>query len=149
MLKPLCMLAAAAALSGVAVAVPPAPEAGPMDPSRAIATAARAAPGAVPGRFAMDVASTGQANGRTYLNSESDYRDRNNLSIEIFPQTARALAARHGAEPLLFFRGRRVEVRGRVRRVLVIVIVEGSRRRGYYFQTRVAVTSPAQIRIVG
>jgi hypothetical protein len=114
----------------------------------AILAAADAAPRGVPGIFAMRVQATGVERGRTFLNSELDYRDQRNLTVAISWQAARALGARYGAAPDIFFRGKAIRVRGEARRVRIDFTDDGRPTGKYYYQTHVPVDSPDQIEVV-
>lgn len=104
----------------------------------------------VPGIFAMAVVRTGREDGRVYLNSEADYRDQRNLTINIAPAAAETLARRFGAPPDAHFRGRLIAVRGTARRVRIDFLGYGNRPTGlYYYQTQIMVTRPEQISVVG
>lgn len=145
MIKSLSVLALAALSPAAASAA----ELAPMGPREAIFAAADAAPRAVPGTFMIHVTATGRVGPRIYLNSERDYRDQRNLSIEITPWAAQQLAHRFGGAPEARLRGRDIEVRGQARRVRIGFFDNFHRPTGlYYFQTHVTVADADQIRIL-
>jgi hypothetical protein len=119
-----------------------------LSPTEAVTAAADAAPRGVRGVFAMRVTATGWVRGRVYLNSENDYRDQRNLTINITPRAAERLARRHGERADRFFVGKRIEVRGTARRTRIDFISRNRPTGLYYYQTHVAVTDPDQISIV-
>jgi hypothetical protein len=121
--------------------------AGVLTPPQAVMAAANAAPAGVPGTFWLIVRGAGTQGGRFYLNSEADYRDQRNLTIDIDPQAARALEVRYGDNPLRFFAGKPIVVRGSARRVKIYFLSDGRPTDKYYYQTHVGVTYPDQIRL--
>ena len=124
------------------------PEAQQFTPQEAVMAAASAAPRTVPGLFTMQVKATGKERKRVYLNSELDYRDQRNLTINIDPRTAQALKTRFGAAPEEFFKGKTIEVRGAARRVTIGFFENGRPTGLYYYQTHVNVRHSSQIRLV-
>ena len=145
MIKSLSLIA----FGALSLAAAPVQQPAPMAPRGAIVAAADAAPRGVPGIFAMRVAATGRVGPRIYLNSERDYRDQRNLSIEISPWAAQQLAHRFGGAPETRLRGRDIEVRGQARRVRIGFFDNFHRPTGlYYYQTHVVVTDADQIRIL-
>lgn len=116
-----------------------------MTPLDAIVRAADSAPRPVPGIFAMRVAATGRQSGRLYLNSERDYRDQRNLTIDIDPQVIPVLQKRYGASPDIYFRGKWIEVRGLAQRTKIDFLAYGRPTSKYYYQTHVRVADADQI----
>jgi hypothetical protein len=149
---PILLGAALFAVAGHAMqpAQPPvAQQAVRITPRQAVMAAADVAPNGVGGIFAMRVSATGRAGERVYLNSEADYRDQRNLTINIAPEAARALARRHEAQLDVVFRGHRIEVQGVAQRTRIDFLNSRRRPTGlYYYQTQVAVDDADQIRIV-
>ena len=117
-------------------------------PQQAVMAAASAAPQTVPGMFTMQVKATGKERGRVFLNSELDYRDQRNLTVTIEPRAAKALAARFGSPPDIFFKGKAIEVRGAARRVTIGFFETGRPTGRYYYQTHVTVRGGDQIRLM-
>jgi hypothetical protein len=115
----------------------------------AVLAAADLAPSTVAGTFALRVVAAGRETDRVYLNSEFDYRDQRNLTINIAPPIVRELTERFGSPPEEYFRGRVITVRGEARRIQIDFIGDQDRRSGlYYYQTHVLVTSVGQIAVV-
>lgn len=89
--------------------------------------------------------------GRIFLNSESDYRDRNNLTIAINADTARALmggAAITEASVRQKFVGKGAFVRGVAQRVRIgIWNDDGKPSDLYYYQVRILVRDAQQLRL--
>jgi hypothetical protein len=118
-------------------------------PREAIVAAADAAPRGVSGEFALVVRATGRERGRVYLNSERDYRDQRNLTVNIDRRAAEALERRYGAPAHLFFENKAIRVRGVVRRVRIDFLWQGRPTGKYYYQTHVLVADPDQIAVTG
>ncbi len=137
-------------LSGCSTAQLPPPNAlsGDISPREAVVAAADAAPRSVPGTFALLVRATGRGGRRVYLNSELDYRDQRNVTVNIDPGAAAALERRFGAPADEFFRGKFIRVRGAARRVRIHFITDGRPTGLYYYQTHVAVGDADQITVV-
>ena len=145
-LRPVAGPLLALAAAGCAAIQPQFPtRAGTIEPRDAILLAADAAPRAVPGTFAMLVRATGRERGRIYLNSELDYRDQRNLTINIDPAAAKALERRLGQAPDRFFKRKWIEVRGTAQRTRIGFFDDGKPTGLYYYQTHVRVTDPDQI----
>lgn len=119
-----------------------------ITPRRAIELAADAAPDGAPGVFDLVVKATGQQNDMFYLNSEQDYRDQRNLTIDIPPRVDLVLVAKYGALGP-FFMGKHLHVTGVARRVKIWFLNnDGTRSQKYYYQTHVLVQDPSQIQII-
>ena len=117
-----------------------------IEPLQAIQLAGKAAPRGVRGTFSMLVQATGSKNGHVFLNSEKNYRDQTNLTIDIAPWVARSLEQRLGASPEKYFKGKTVTVKGTARRVTIRVLDDYHRPTDvYYFQTHVPVMNVSQI----
>ncbi|NBD95744.1 MAG: hypothetical protein GVY11_04620 [Gammaproteobacteria bacterium] len=116
-----------------------------ITPQQAVMSAAEAAPAGVDGTFAMTVRATGAQNGRTYLNSEQDYRDQRNLTVALSPRAAAQLAQRLGAPPSVGLRGENILVRGTARRTRINFFANGQMTGKYYYQTHVDVTDANQV----
>jgi hypothetical protein len=118
----------------------------PIAPAQAVQMAAKAGPKGVRGTFVMQVAGTGKSHGHVFLNSDADYHDPGNLSVNIAPWIVGRLQSRFGAPPETFFEGKQIVVRGTVRRVLIGISDDKySRPKQAYFQTHVDVLQPSQI----
>ncbi|HEY0267409.1 MAG TPA: hypothetical protein VGC16_11690 [Rhizomicrobium sp.] len=118
-------------------------------PEAAIHEANARAPDAVPGRFALHIQSVGRQDENVYLNSEPDYRDQRNLSVEIRPAAIDALAQRYGQPPGQFFLGKNIVVDGAARREKIVFFSRGLPSDKYYYQTHVVVEREDQIRLMG
>ena len=148
-MKPTLLPLLAAVAAGCSAAAPePVSTAGAITPREAIVAAADAAPAGIDALFALRVQAAGRNGGRVYLNSERDYRDQRNLTINVAPDAASALRHRYGAPPDRFFVGRTIRVRGTARRVRIDFVTDGRPSGRYYYQTHVAVTDPDQISLV-
>src|SRR5437763_17132117 len=96
------------AAASVAASKPPAI----MSPVQAVESAIRAGPLGVRGTFAMLVRGAGHAHGHVFLNSEVDYRDPRNLSIDIDVRATKRLERQLGSPPDKFYNGQSIEVPG-------------------------------------
>lgn len=114
----------------------------------AIAAAADAEGGGVPGLFHMRVRNAGWDRGRLFLNSELDYRDQRSLNIAISQRAVVAFAEHFAENPQTVFRGRTVQVRGRAVRTRITFFSQGRDTGLYYYQTQVEVTDPNQIVLI-
>lgn len=123
---------------------------GCLSPVEAIAYAAYLAPrAAVAAEFEMTVKAVGTDNGRIFLNSETDYRDRNCLSIALTPSAA---LMNLGASEVAALRqklvGRRIVVRGVAQRVRIEFLADGKPSGKYYYQVQVPVSNNRQIALM-
>lgn len=96
--------------------------------------------------FDMPIAAVGEQDGRYYLNSEEDYRERNCLTLVLSSYAVRALI---GSTDLAILSqkmvGKRVAVQGIARRVRIDLSEDGRPTGKYYYQVHVVVNDPRQI----
>jgi len=119
-----------------------------IKPEKAVMRAAATAPKGVNGVFEMTVRATGHAQGKFFLNSQSDYRDPRNLSVAMTEQTAVELRQRVGAASDSFFVGRKIFVNGTAKQVKVYFTdSDGHVSDKYYYQTHVPVAAAVQISV--
>ena len=130
------LLAAVIVMAGPVVAQ----TASPMGPAAAIAAAAASRAGEVAGSFEMVVGSTGAAAFQVYLNSAKNYRDADNLTIELDPGPRAVLKTRLGGEPEDLMAGRRIRVTGVAKRIAI-----SGRDGTTIYQTRVRIVRPDQL----
>lgn len=106
---------------------------------------------AIAGEFAFSVQAVGEQDGRIYLNSEKDYRDRNNLTIVVPRKFGEKLAGAsdlNGMQKALI--GHRIVARGLARRVQINFIGDdGQRTDKYYYQIHVPVSDPRDVALEG
>ena len=119
-----------------------------ITPTEAVTYASYLAPKAgLAGTFRMEVKAVGEQNGFYYLNSETDYRDRNCLTIAIPAAVMNRLTAGEGlgaAEKR--FKGQTIFVRGVAQRVKIGIFNDaGKPTDKYYYQVHVRIGDPAQI----
>ena len=140
-----------AVLGGCVVVMPrseqPATANGWLTPQQAVLMAAKAAPGEVSGTFAMRVQATGAQGSRSFLNSELDYRDQQNLTVALTPGAARDLSMRLGGDSLEVLKGRNILVTGAAVRTRINFVVNGQMTEKYYYQTHVNVDDAAQVAV--
>lgn len=119
-----------------------------LTPAQAVINAAET-PRGVSGVFEMVVRSTGRQGGKLLLNSELDYRDPRNLTIDIAPEVERALEQRLGAPVEGAVTRRAIAVRGTARKVRTIFTVDGQPSGNYYFQTHLILGSARDLTVAG
>ena len=119
-----------------------------IPPMLAIERAAGLAPGGYPGTFVMTVRASGRQGSSLYLNSESDYRDPRNLSLEVRPVAQAQLESRLGAPAETVLQGRTIQGDGEARRVRIDFTVGGRPTGKYYYQTHVVIERGEQLRSV-
>jgi len=136
----------------VAVAPPPAPARKPcalgcLTPVEAISFADNVAPKAgIAGEFDLTVMSVGEQQGRYYLNSETDYRERNCLTVVVTPSVVQSMMGSADLAGLAArMKGKRIAVQGIARRVRIDLTDNGQATGKYYYQVHVVVTDPRQI----
>ncbi|CAN5344135.1 hypothetical protein BH09PSE3_BH09PSE3_04870 [soil metagenome] len=94
----------------------------PIGPTEAIAKidASRVGHGAYAGRFEMKVLATGHVGGSVFLNSSTDYRAPDDLSLRLLPNVVAAFTKRFGQSPETYFIGKHVVVDGTIKRELIV-----------------------------
>ncbi|MEI4505822.1 hypothetical protein WBQ88_06245 [Sphingopyxis sp. CCNWLW253] len=119
-----------------------------ISPVEAVTYASYLAPKAgIAGTFRMEVKAVGEQKGIYYLNSETDYRDRNCLTIAIPAKLMTELAGGEGIEAAeRRFKGRMTLVRGVAQRVKIVFFDDGGRPTDkYYFQVQIRAGDADQI----
>ena len=116
-----------------------------IPPMVAIERAAALAPGGYSGTFVMTVRASGRQGSSLYLNSETDYRDPRNLSLEVRPIAQAQLESRLGAPVETALQGRTIRVDGEARRVRINFTADGRPTGKYYYQTHVGVERGEQL----
>ena len=139
----LLMTMAVAVLVSACANVPTNPK-GWIEPVDAIRAANDDPTYGVRGEFLVTVRSLGSDRDRSFLNSERDYRDQRNLTIEMPTTMLPALERRLGVA-FKDLQSRRLVVTGVARRVRVDFIGDGRPTGKYYYQTHVRVDSPTQL----
>lgn len=138
----------AAKAKPVASALPRKPCAlGCLTPDEAISFADNVAPKAgIAGEFDLTVMSVGEQQGRYYLNSETDYRERNCLTVLVTPSVVQSMMGSADLAGLAArMNGKRIAVQGIARRVRIDLTDNGQATGKYYYQVHVVVTDPRQI----
>lgn len=119
-----------------------------ISPIEAVTYASYLAPKAgIAGTFRMQVKAVGEQKGIYYLNSESDYRDRNCLTIAMPAAVMAELAGGEGlAAAERRFRDRTIMVRGVAQRVRIGFFDDsGKPTDKYYYQVQVRIGQPDQL----
>lgn len=117
-----------------------------LTPYDAIWRAAENPKRGVTGTFKMTVRAHGAQSGVVYLNSEKDYRDPRNLSLDILPASQVGMVEKFGKPSALV--GKTIAITGAAKRTKIWFFSEGRRTQKYYYQTHIAITSPEQVNIV-
>jgi len=117
------------------------------DIMRIIELAEEKAPEGVEGSFTMYIQSTGR-HGDVFLNSQLDYRDRRNLTVTIDEETGKKLSQIYGYPPEVYFLNKKVKVDGSAYRAKIWLYINEKQTHEYYYQTRIYVTSPDQIKVI-
>jgi hypothetical protein len=119
-----------------------------ISPVEAVTYASYLAPKAgIAGTFRMKVKAVGEQKGIYYLNSETDYRDRNCLTIAMPAAVMAELARGEGlAAAEKRFKGRTIMVRGVAQRVRIGFFDDAGKPTGkYYYQVQVRIGRSEQI----
>lgn len=140
------LIATMMGLALTAAALPP--QAGPeyLTPQQAVMGAAESRSG-IQGLFVLTVRASGRQR-VLYLNSERDYRDPRNLSIDIEPQVERRLAELLNGPVEQMLRGRRIVVRGTARKTRIVFISNGRPSRKYYYQTHLRLNDARDLTVL-
>ena len=120
---------------------------GCLTPVEAISFADNVAPKAgIAGEFDLTVMSVGEQQGRYYLNSETDCRERNCLTVVVTPSVVQSMMGSADLAGLAArMKGKRIAVQGIARRVRIDLTDNGQATGKYYYQVHVVVTDPRQI----
>lgn len=118
------------------------------DTMQLIAKTAELAPAGVAGSFVFTVKATGEENGRVFLNSEEDYRDRRNVSMVLSPKVITQVEAEYQQSPQTFFVNKKVQVEGTAKQVKVVFASKGKPTNKYYYQTHIAVDQLEQLTLL-
>lgn len=119
-----------------------------ISPVEAVTYASYLAPKAgIAGTFRMDVKAVGEREGMYYLDSETDYRDRNCLTIAVPAAVMAKLAQGEGLAAVeRRFKGRTIMVRGVAQRVRIgFFDAAGKPTDKYYYQVQVRIGRSEQI----
>jgi len=121
-------------------------------PYDAIWAVSAAAPEPIVGIFELIVVEATYLREATYMNSESDYRDRRNLTIAIDPRTLAGFKEKYAYYPDIFFLNKKIRVKGLAQRVRIDFVIdpddENEVRNKYYYQIHVPVVDVDQIEVV-
>lgn len=103
--------------------------------------------GGLAGRFAVQIKAVGEQDGRFFLNSETDYRDRNCLTMALTAPVAAVLAGRAELAAVRErFLGKWIYVDGVASREKIIFVTEDRQPTDkYYYQVHVQVHNPRQV----
>lgn len=119
----------------------------PSDAIRLAAEIDNSMPSVSRGTYSFVVKATGVLNKKLYLNSEVEYKDQRNLSVNIATKPFWLLSQKYNAKPKDFFIGKTILVEGEAKRVKIYVGRPPKRSNNFYYQTHIKVTSVDQISI--
>lgn len=106
------------------------------------------APAGVKGTFKLPIKATGIQGGIVYLNTETDYRDRRNITVALHPKLKAAFIKKYGSSPDSYFIDKTIEVIGEAKRMKIYFASKAKITEKYYFQTHIRVTSMKQIKVL-
>ncbi|MDO5505370.1 MAG: hypothetical protein Q4F49_03635 [Pseudoxanthomonas suwonensis] len=117
-----------------------------IEPAAAVRAANEQPESGIDGTFVMTVRAIGHERGKTYLNSETDFRSQICLTVavpdEVMAQVEKRLGLQSGG-----LGGRRILVDGHAKRVPIDYLRDGVPTGLFYYQTHVRVLDPAQVRL--
>lgn len=102
----------------------------------------------LPGQFAFVVKGGGRDANRVFLNSESNYRDAETLTVVLSGAAVAALTTELGGPPESRLIGRTIVVNGAARRVRVDLLRDGRPTGQSYFQTHIDAWQVHQVHVV-
>ncbi len=101
------------------------------------------------GRFNFYIKASGKDyDDRVYLNTQDNYRDRRNITIDLTPGVVYELTKLYGANPADYFIGKRIQVVGKAKRETIWFYANRRRSSSYYYQTHILVKSIKQITLL-
>jgi hypothetical protein len=119
-----------------------------LSPAQAVMNAAEM-PEGVAGVFEFVVRTAGRQDGMLYLNSEQDYRDPRNMTIDVAPDVERELSGRIGGPLESAILNKTVAVRGTAKKTRIVFLSNGRQTGKYYFQTHLRLQSARDMTIEG
>ncbi len=107
----------------------------------------------VAAEFDIMVKEVGEKDGIFFLNTEEDYRDRNNLTIALKSDTTSTILDLNKARLTLaavrkHFLGKRLIVRGVAKRIRIDFIANGEPTDKYYYQVHIRLTDKSHLRFM-
>ncbi|MBO9715627.1 MAG: hypothetical protein J7507_02190 [Pseudoxanthomonas sp.] len=123
----------------------PANERGWIEPVDAVRAANDDPAYGVRGDFVLTVKALASYPERSFLNSETDYRDQRNLTVRMPTSIVPELEQRLGVR-FADLKNRRIVVTGLAKRARIDFLEDGRPSGKYYYQTHVRVDSPTQVR---
>jgi hypothetical protein len=98
--------------------------------------------------YAVTIRASGTQDGIVYLNSQLDYRDQRNISIDLLPKVQTEMVERFGRQYRKQLEGQAVLVRGQPQRVKIYFITYGEVTDKYYYQTHITLSSADELQLV-
>lgn len=102
----------------------------------------------VRGVFEITVNATGKDKKWGYLNSNINYRVKENLTIKLSKHIRKRLTKKFGQDPLEFLKGKKIRVKGEAKKVKIYKIVGGKKTNLVYFQSHVILKGIKNLEIV-
>ena len=102
----------------------------------------------VKGVFELTVKGTGNDRKWYYLNSNRNYRIKNNLTIKFSKHIHKRLTKKFGQDPLQYLYGKKIRVKGEAKKVKIYKYENGKRTNLVYFQSHVILDAIKNIEIV-
>ncbi|MCF6301234.1 MAG: hypothetical protein L3J52_08990 [Proteobacteria bacterium] len=102
----------------------------------------------VKGVFELTVRASGKDSKWGYLNSNLNYRTKYNLTIVLSKHIRKRLAKKYGQDPLEYFIGKTIRVKGEAKKIKIYKIVNKKRTNLVYFQSHVILESLRMIEVV-
>jgi hypothetical protein len=106
------------------------------------------APDGISGTFQLPIKASGNQKGIIYLNTETDYRDRRNITVAIHSKLIDAFTQKYGESPESYFINKTIEVTGEAKRMKIFFFSKVKITTKYYYQTHVRVSSLSQIKVL-
>ena len=113
-----------------------------------IALTEDSAPNGINGTFKLPIKASSVQKGIIYLNTETDYRDRRNMTITLQKKVIEAFITKYGTSPHLYLINKSIEVTGEAKRLKINFFTNGKVTKKYYFQTHINVSSLHQIKVL-
>lgn len=102
----------------------------------------------IQGSFTIPIKAVGKQRGVTFLNSETNYKDKKNISIVLSPKISESFEGTYDLNAITYWVGKTVKVSGTAERAKIWYYQQGKKTERYYFQTHIRVTSLDQLQVL-
>ncbi len=102
----------------------------------------------VKGVFEMKIRAGGEDKRWVYLNSNFNYRTKYNLTIKFSKNIRKRLTKKYGNDPLKFFIGKKIRVKGEAKKIKIHKIENGKVTNLVYFQSHVILDAIKNIEVI-